>query len=48
MGFIRDRERAGSVGFVEMAVVHLGLFFVAKKAEAQRFIVGPRANNRVF
>ena len=41
MGFIR-------VGFVEMAVEHFGLFFVAKKVEAQRFIIDARASNRVF
>ena len=32
VGFIRDMVKAASVGFVETAVGHVGLFFVAKKA----------------
>ena len=35
VGFIRDLVKAGSVGFVETAVEHVGLFFVAKKAGAR-------------
>ena len=35
-----SRSRSGSVGFVEDAVEHVGLFFVATKAGAQRFIIG--------
>ena len=31
-GFVRDLVKAGSVGFVEDAVEHVGLFFGAKKA----------------
>ena len=34
VGFIRDLVTAGSVGFVETAVEHAGLLFVAKKAKA--------------
>ena len=30
VGFIRDLVKTGSVGFVEAAVEHVGLFFVAK------------------
>ena len=37
--------KAGSVGFVERAAEHVGLFFVAKKAEAQRFIFCARASS---
>ena len=48
VGFIRDLVKVGSVGFVEMAVEHVGLFFVAKKAGAQRFIVDACASNRHF
>ena len=48
VGFIRDLMKVGSVGFVEDAVEHVGLFFVAKKAGAQRFIVDARASNRHF
>mgnify|MGYP000913042800 CR=1 FL=1 len=48
VGFISDLVRAGSVGFVEDAVEHVGLFFVAKKAGAQRFIIDARASNRHF
>ena len=44
------RSRSGeswfSVGFVEAPVEHVGLFFVAMKAGAQRFIVDARASNR--
>ena len=47
-GFICDVEKAGSVGFVETAVVHIGLFIVAAKAGAQRFIIDARASNRHF
>ena len=32
VGFIRDLVKAGFVEFVETAVQHVGLFFVAKKA----------------
>ena len=35
VGFIRDLVKAGSVGFVETAAEHVGLFFVAKEAGAQ-------------
>ena len=31
VGFVRDLVKAGSVAFVEDAVEHVGLFFVAKK-----------------
>ena len=48
VGFIRDLMKAASVGFVEMAVEHVGLFFVAKKGGALRFIVDARASNRHF
>ena len=48
MGFIRDLVKAGSVGFVETAVEHVGLFFVAKKVGAQRFIISARASNSTF
>ena len=49
VGFIHDLVKAGSVGFVEAAVEeHVELFFVAKKAGAQRFIVDARASNRHF
>ena len=49
MVFVRELVKAGSVGFVEDAVEHVGLFFfVAKKAGAQRFIVNVRASNRHF
>ena len=41
MGFVRDLK-AGSVGFVEAALEHVGLFFVAKKAGAQRFFFDAR------
>ena len=34
VGFVRDLVKAGSVAFVEDAVEHVGLFFVAKKAGA--------------
>ena len=40
--------KASSVGFVEDAVQHVGLFFVAQKAGGQRFIVDVRASNRHF
>ena len=46
VGFIRDIMMAGSVGFVQTAVEHVGLFSVAKKAMAQRFIIDARASNR--
>ena len=48
MSFVRDLVKAGSVGFVETAVEHVCLFFVAKMAGAQRFIVDARARNRHF
>ena len=34
MGFVRDLVTARSVGFVEAAVEHVGLHFVAKKGGA--------------
>ena len=46
--FVRDLVEAGSVGFVEAAVTHVGLFLVAKKAGAQRFIIDARASNPHF
>ena len=48
VGFIRDPVKAGSVGFVGTAFEHVFLFFVAKKAGAQRFIIDARASNRHF
>ena len=39
VGFIRDLVKAGLVGFVQDAVEHVGLFIVAEKAGAQRFII---------
>ena len=45
VGFIHDLAKAGSVGFVETAGEHVGLFFVAKKAGAQRFIIDARTSN---
>ena len=42
VGFIRDLVKAGSVGFVGTAVEHVGVFFGAKKAGAQRFIIDAR------
>ena len=45
VGFVRDLVKAGSVGFVD-DVQHVGLFFVAKKGGAQRFVVDARASNR--
>ena len=47
-GFVRDLVEASSVGFVERATKHVGLFFVAKKAGAQRFIIDARASNHHF
>ena len=46
--YFRDLVKVGSVRFVETAVEHVGLFFVAKKAGAQRFIIDARASNRHF
>ena len=46
--FIRDVVMDGSVWFVEDAVEYVGLFFVAKKAGAQRFVIDARASNRHF
>ena len=46
VGFVRDLVKAGSVGFVEVAVEHVCLFFVAKKAGTQRFIIDARVSNR--
>ena len=46
--FTRDTAKAGSVGFVEDAVEHVGLFFLGKKAGVQRFIVDARASNPHF
>ena len=48
VGFIRDLVKAGSVGIVETAVEHAGLFFVAKTAGAQRLIIDARVSNRHF
>ena len=48
MGSVRNLVKAGFVEFVEDAVEHVGLFFVAKKAGAQRFIIDARASNRHF
>ena len=48
VGFVRNLVKAGSVEFVERAVEHVGLFFVAKKAGAQRFIIDARACSRHF
>ena len=42
VGLVRDLVKAGSVGFVEEAVEHVGLFFAAKKDGAQRFIIDAR------
>ena len=48
VGFNRDLVKAGSVGFAGTAVAHIGLFFVAKNAGVQRFIIDARASNRHF
>ena len=49
VGFIREKEKAGSVGFVETAEELFGLCYVAKKAGAQRFIIdAPAVNRHVF
>ena len=48
VGFVRDMVKAGSVWFVETAVEHVGLLFVAKEAAAQRFIIDVCASNRHF
>ena len=48
VGFVLDLVKAGSVGFVEDAVEHVGLFFVAKKAGAHRLMADARASNRHF
>ena len=48
VGFVPDLVEVGSVEFVEDAVEHVALFFVAKKAGAQRFIIDARASNRLF
>ena len=45
VGFVCELVKAGSIGFVEAAVGHVGLIFVAKKAGAQRFIIDARARN---
>ena len=42
VGFVRDMAKAGYV------VEYVGLFFVAKKAGAQRFFIDARASNRHF
>ena len=42
VGFTRDLTTAGSV------VEHVGLFFFAKKAGAQRFTIDARTGNRLF
>ena len=46
-GIVRDQVKAGSVRFVESAFEHVGLFFVAKKAGAGRFIIDARASKRL-
>ena len=48
VGFVSDLVKVGSVSFVEDAVEHVGLFFVAKKPGSQRVIVDARASNRHF
>ena len=48
VGIVRDLVKGGSVGFVEAAVEHVGLFFVVKKAGAQRFNIDARASSRHF
>ena len=48
LGFIRDLAKVGSVGFVETAVVHVGLFFFVQEVGAERFIIDARASNRHF
>ena len=48
LGFVPDLVKAGSVGFVFTAVDDVGIFFVAKKAGARRFVVGARASNTFF
>ena len=48
VGFVRDLVEAGSVEFVEDAVEHVGLFFVAEKAGAQRFIIDAGASKSTF
>ena len=45
MGFVRELVKVGSF---EDAVDSVGLFFVAKKAGAQRFIIVARASNGHF
>ena len=44
--FNRGLMKAGSVGFVETAVEHVGLLLVAKKAGAPKFKIDARAINR--
>ena len=46
VGLVRALVKAGSVGFVETAAEHVGLFFVVKKAGAQRLIIDARASDR--
>ena len=46
MGFIRGLMKAGSVRSVDTAIEHVGLFYVATKADVQRYIADARANNR--
>ena len=48
VGFVRDLVKATSVGFVEDAVEHVGLLFVAKKVGTRRFMVDARASDRYF
>ena len=48
VGFIRGLVKAGSIGLVKRLEKHVGLFFVAQKAGAQRFIVGARESTRHF
>ena len=48
MGFVRDLVRAGSVGFVETAIEHVGLLFSVKKAGARRFIIRCACKQPIF
>ena len=47
VGVVPDLVKAGSIGFDE-DVEHVGLFLVARKAGAQRFIIHARASNWHF
>ena len=48
VGFVGYLVKALAVGFIEDAVEHVGLFFFAKKAGCERFILDARASNRLF